>query len=76
MTDVTYSVSSVYKMLRRWGYFLRASAKRHVRRPPDEEIARFQKELAELILQKIEEGFTVAVQDETIVTADARPRRV
>ena len=76
VTGVTYSVSSVYKMLRRWGYFLRAPVKRHVRRPPDEEIARFQKELAELIPKKIEEGYTVAVQDETIVTADARPRRV
>ena len=60
----------------RWGYFFRAPVKRHVRRPPDEEIARFQKELAELIPQKIEEGYTVAVQDETIVTVDARPRRV
>ena len=76
VTGVTYSVSSVYKMLRRWGYFLRAPVKRHVRRPPDEEIARFQKELAELIPKKIEEGYTVAVQDEAIVTADARPRRV
>ena len=47
VTGVTYSVSSVYKMLRRWGYFLRVPVKRHVRRPPDEEIARFQKELAE-----------------------------
>ena len=76
VTGVTYSVSSVYKMLRRWGYFLRVPVKRHVRRPPDEEIARFQKELAELIPKKIEESYTVAVQDETIVTADARPRRV
>ena len=76
VTGVTCSVSSVYKMLRRWGYFLRAPVKRHVRRPPDEEIARFQKGLAELIPKKIEEGYTVAVQDETIVTADARPRRV
>ena len=55
--------------LGRWGYFFRAPVKRHVRRPPDEEIARFQKELAELIPQKIEEGYTVAVQDETIVTS-------
>ena len=62
--------------LGRWGYFFRAPVKRHVRRPPDEEIAKFQKELAELIPQKIEEGYTVAVQDETIVTVDARPRRV
>ena len=76
VTGVTYSVSSVYKMLRRWGYFLRVPVKRHVRRPPDEEIARFQKELAELIPKKIEEGYTVAMQDETIVTADARPRKV
>ena len=75
VTGATYSVSSVYKMLRRCGYFLRAPVKRHVRRPPDEEIARFQKEPAELIPQKIEEGCAVVVQDETIVTADARPRR-
>ena len=76
MTGVAYSVSSVYRMPRRRGYFLRAPVKRHARRPPDGEIARFQKELAELIPKKIEEGYTVAVQDETTVTADARPRGV
>ena len=54
-------------MLRRWGYFLRAPVKRHVRTPPpDEEIARFQKELAELIPKKIEEGYTVAVVNRTL----------
>ena len=76
MTGATYSVSSVYRTLRRRGYFLRAPVKRHARRPPDGEIARLQKELAELMPKKIWEGYTVAVQDETIVTAGARPGRV
>ena len=76
VTGVTHSVSSIYKMLKRWEYFLRAPVRRHVRRPPDEEIARFQEELARPIPQKMEEGYAVAVQDETVVTADARPRRV
>ena len=70
-TGVAYSVSSVYRMLKCWEYFLRALVRRHVRRPPDEEIAKFQGELARLIPQKMEEGYAVAVQDETIVTADA-----
>ena len=76
VTGAAYSVSSVYRTLRRRGYFLRAPVKRHARRPPDGEIARFQKELAELMPKKIGEGYTVAVQDETVVTAGARPGRV
>ena len=36
----------------------------------------FQQKLAELIPQRIAEGYAVAVQDETIVTADAQPRRI
>ena len=75
-TGVRYSLSSIYKMLKRWEYCLKVPVKRHVRRPPDEEIVRFQEELAKLIPQKIEEGFAVAVQDESIVIADARPGKV
>ena len=66
-TGVRYSLSSIYKMLKRWEYSLKVPVKRHVRRPPDEEIIRFQEELARLIPQKIEEGYVVAVQDESIV---------
>ena len=75
-TGVRYSLSSTYKMLKRWEYSLKVPVKRHVRRPPDEEIVRFQEELARLIPQKIEEGFAMAVQDESVVLADARPGRV
>ena len=75
-TGVTYSISSVYRLLKHWQYRLRTPVKRHVRRPSNEKIAQFQKELAELIPKKIEGGHAVAVQDETIATADARPRRV
>ena len=75
-TGVRYSLSSIYKMLKRWEYSLKVPVKRHVRRPPDEEIVRFQEELARLIPQKIEEGFAMAVQDESVVLADARPGRV
>ena len=75
-TGVTYSISSVYRLLKHWQYRLRTPVKRHVRRPSNEKIAQFQKELAEFIPKKIEGGHAVAVQDETIATADARPRRV
>ena len=75
-TGVRYSLSSIYKMLKRWEYSLKVPVKRHIRRPPDEEIIRFQEELARLIPQKIEEGYVVAVQDESIVLADARPGKV
>ena len=73
MTGVRYSVSSAYKLLKRWQYRLKVSVRRYVRRPSDGEIIGFQRELAGLIPQKIEEGYAIAVQDETIVTADARP---
>ena len=49
-------------MLKRWEYSLKVPVKRHVRRPPDEEIVRFQEELGRLIPQKIEEGYVVAIQ--------------
>ena len=75
-TGVTYSISSVYRLLKYWQYRLRTPVKRHVRRPSNEKIAQFQKELAEFIPKKIEGGHAVAVQDETIAITDARPRRV
>ncbi len=75
-TGVKYGLSSIYKMLKRREYFLKVPVKRHVRRPPDKEIILFQEELARLIPQKIEEGYVVAVQDESIVLADARPGKV
>ena len=75
-TGVKYGLSSIYKMLKRQEYFLKVPVKRHARRPPDEEIIRFQEELARLILQKIEGGYVVAVQDKSIVVADARSGKV
>ena len=66
-TGVKYGLSSIYKMLKRREYFLKVPVKRHVRRPSDKEIILFQEELARLIPQKIEEGYVVAVQDESIV---------
>ncbi len=70
-----YSLQYARKILRSWGFTRKVPVGRHVRRASRQKIAWFRKKLRGLIGSKRREGYTICVQDESIVTADARPRK-
>ena len=74
-TGIRYGISGVHKMMRFWGYSQKVPVRRHVRRASPDAIAMFQEWARHIIPKRISEGHVVAIQDEAIVTDDARPRK-
>ena len=74
-TEVKYILGHTCVLLRSWGYSQKVPVGKHVRRAPDEEISEFRKNIANKIEECDSKGVIVAIQDEAIVTADARPRK-
>lgn len=63
-------------LLRKWGWTRKTLVRRHVRRANRWKIAWFRRKIRRLIKEKRDQGYVIGVQDETIVTADARPHRM
>ena len=72
---IRYGISGVRKMMRFWGYSQKVPVRRRVRRASPDAIAMFQEWAGHIIPKRISEGRAVAIQDEAIVTDDARPRK-
>ena len=70
-----YSLQYARKMLRSWGFTRKVPVRRHVGRASRQKIAWFRKKIRNLIESKRREGYTICVQDESIVTAEARLRK-
>ena len=75
MSGVEYEISHVRALLRGRGYTMKVPVGRHVRRASRQKIAGFQRRMRRLIPEKGADGRSRCVQNETIVTADARARR-
>ena len=70
-----YDVSYVRRLLRGWGYTRKVSVGRYVNRANWWKIAWFRRKVRHLIRERLGQGYVVGVQDESIVVADARPRK-
>ena len=71
-TGVRYGISGVRKMMGFWGYSQKVPVRGHVRRASPDAIAMFQEWARHVMPKRISEGHAAAMQDETIVTDDAR----
>lgn len=74
-TKKTFDLSYVRKIMKRWEYTMKVPVRRHVRRASKQRIKRFQKRLKKKIDKAISKGYTICVQDEAIVIADASGRK-
>ena len=74
-TGVTYSESHVRRILEAWGYVMKVPVMYNVNRAGRRRIKKFQKRLKKTRPNLEADGYTVAVQDESIVIADARARK-
>ena len=75
ISGVKYDISYVRRLLRKWGYTRKVPVGRHVRRANRQKVAWFRKKIKQLIEMRRRQGYTITVQDESIVLADARPRK-
>ena len=57
------------------GYSQKVPVRRHARRASPDAIAMLQEWAGHIIPKRISEGHVVAIQDEAIVTDDAKPRK-
>ena len=73
-TGTKYYITHVRHMLRQRGYSQKVPVVVHARRTSFEDTCTFQKEIVKVV-KNDEDGITTAIQDETIVIADARPRK-
>ena len=69
-----YTISYARFLLRSWGFTRKVPMGRHVKRASRQKIAWFRKKLGPLIEERMRDGYTACVQDETICVADARLR--
>ena len=74
-TGVEYSEAHVRRILAAWGYVMKVPVLRHVNRANKRRIKKFQKQLKKTRPDLEADGYTVAMQDETIVMAEARARK-
>lgn len=70
-----YTISYARRLLRNWGFTRKVPVGRHVRRASRWKIAGFRRSVRRLIEKKRSESYTICVQDESIVIADARLRK-
>ena len=75
MTGQKFELSYVRKHMKKWGYTMKVPVLRHVNRASRRRIKRFQKRIKKIITQAEVEDYTTCIQDESIVTADARARK-
>lgn len=75
MTDITFELSYVRKIMKKWGYTRKTPVRRHVRRANKRRIRRFQKKMKKWISKYGDMGYTICVQDESIAIADSRARK-
>ena len=73
MTGVEYNLTYVRELLK-WGYVMKVGVQRHVNRAGRRRIRRFQRKMRKM-QKKVGKEWTVGMQDETIVVADARGRK-
>ncbi len=74
-TGVEYCLAHIRKIMKKWGYAMKVPVGRHVNRASNRRIRRFQKKLAKILKALEAEGWIICVQDESVVTADARLRK-
>ena len=74
-TGVEYDLSYVRRLLRNLGYVRKVPLRRHVRRANRWKVAWFRRKTRALIKAKRRRGWTVGIQDESILVAEARPRK-
>ena len=75
MTNTTFELSYVRKIMKKWGYTMKTPVRRHVKRASNRRIRWFQKKMQKWISKLEAEGYTICVQDETIAIADSRARK-
>ena len=74
-TGHRYELSHVRKIMKKWGYTMKAAVFKHARRPGNRRIRRFQAKAKDAIVYLESEGYTTCIQDESIFIAGARARR-
>lgn len=75
MTGQKFELSYVRKLMKKWGYTMKVPVLMHVNRASRRRIQRFQKKIKKTVTEAESEDYTICMQDETIVTADARARK-
>ena len=75
MTDITFEISYVRKIMKKWGYAMKTPVQRHVKRASNRRIRRFQKKMRKWIPELETGEYTICVQDETIAIADSQARK-
>ena len=74
-TGHRYELSHVRKIMKKWGYTMKAAVFKHARRPGNRRIRRFQAKARDTIEYLESEGYLTCIQDESIAIAGARARR-
>ena len=63
MTGRSFEISYVRKIMKKWGYVMKAPVLRYVSRPSVRSIRRFQKRIRRIIAEAEADGYTVCKQD-------------
>ena len=75
LTNVSFSLSYIRRIMKSWGYTMKAPVRMHIKRASRRRIKKFQKNIKKSIERTKREGYTICMQDEAIVIADARARK-